>query len=281
MIALFLFPALLFIITFLYYPFVMSIYKSFFHWDGFNTSKFIGIDNYKRMFTDSQIRHAVKNTFILMFLACAVQVGLGLVLALIVDHVSKGSKFFKTVYFFPIVISSTAIGVMFKLFYAYDGGLLNGLMLKLGREPIDWLSQTRAMASVSVPIIWQYVGFYFVILITAINAIPEDLYESAYLDGITGFSKTFYITIPLIWDMVKVCLVLAITGTLKVFDLVFVLTKGGPMSATELLGTYMYKKTFFDYRYGYGATIAVLIVFLGVVVSSIVNHVLRSEDITY
>lgn len=280
-IILFLFPAVLFIAVFLYYPFFMSCYKSFFNWDGFATSTFIGFDNYKAMFKDLQVRQAIKNTFFMMFLACAVQVGLGLLLAIIVDHVSKGAKFFKTVYFFPIVISATAIGVMFKLFYAYDGGPLNNLLLRFGKEPVNWLSYEMALGSVSVPIIWQYVGFYFVILLTAINGIPQSLYESAYLDGITGITKTIYITIPLIWDMIKVCLVLAITGSLKVFDMVFVITRGGPMSATELLGTYMYKRTFFDNRFGYGSTIAVFIVFLGIVVSSVVNRVLRSEEITY
>lgn len=266
---------------FLYYPFFMNFYKSFFDWDGFFYSKFIGLGNYKRLIHDPIIKTAAKNTFILMFFVCIIQVGLGLLFAILVDSIKVGSNFFKTVFFFPVVISATAIGLLFKLFYVYEGGLLNSIRTIMGKEPVIWLSEEKAMGMVSIPIIWQYIGFYFVILLTAIKRIPKELYECAQLDGINGFTKTFYITIPLIWDMIKVCLILAITGTLKVFDIVFVITQGGPMGTTELFSTYMYQKTFTDNRFGYGSTIAVLIVVLGVVISLLLDKLLKREEITY
>ncbi len=280
-ISLFLCPALLLIVLFLYYPFFMSFFRSFFKWDGFFTSEFIGLANYKRMFMDTTIHKALKNTMYLMFLACFIQVGIGLIIAVFTDSISKGAKFYRTVFFFPIVISSTAIGLMFKLFYVYDGGLLNTLLNFLNLESVVWLTEKSAMTAVAVPVIWQYVGFYFVILLTAIGRIPDDIYESAYLDGINGFEKTIYFTIPLIWDVIKVCFILAITGALKVFDLIYVITQGGPLRASEVLGTYMYQKTFVDYRYGYGSTIAILIVVLGLVISYLVNRHLRREEVTY
>lgn len=280
-IVLFLAPSLIIIGLFLYYPFAMSFYKSFFNWDGFLTSKFIGLGNYRRLFSDVMIHKAIINTLTLMILVIIFQVGTALLLAVVLDSIKAGAKFFRVVYFLPIVISATAIGLMFKLIYMYDGGLLNGIRALMGLEPIVWITEKTALLAVAVPTIWHYVGFYFVILITAINRIPLDLYESAYLDGITGVSKTIYITIPLIWDIIKVCLVLAITGTLKVFDLPYVITQGGPFGASEFLGTYMNTKTFTDQVFGYGATIAVLIVVLGVVISSIVNKLLKSEEITF
>lgn len=280
-IILYLLPALVFMSVFLFYPFVMSIIKSFYQSDGFVNSTFIGLDNYRRLFVDKTIRTAFVNTFKLMFYVVVFQVGIAVLLAVMVDSVTKGQKFFRTVYFFPIVISATAIGMMFKLFYAYDGGLLNAIATTLGANPIVWITRDNAMKMVSIPAIWQYVGFYFVIVLTAIKQVPKDLYESAYLEGIKPLSKLVYITLPLIRNVMITCVVLAITGTLKVFDMVLVITGGGPLNASQVLGLYMYQKTFTDEVYGYGATISVLIVVIGLTLSLIVSKIFKKDDLMY
>lgn len=278
---LFIFPALAFMVMFLFYPFIMSIAKSFYQTDGFSKAIFVGLDNYKRMWHDEAVRIAVGNTFELMFYVCLFQVGIAVILAMMVDSIRKGQQFFRTVYFFPIVISATAIGMMFKLFYTYDGGLLNALMLILEKEPVLWLTVDSALKMIAIPTVWQYIGFYFVIILTAVKQIPTELYESAYLEGINGITKTIYITLPLIKNQIITCLILAITGTLKVFDLALIITEGGPMHASEVLGLVMYKKAFADNAFGYAAAISVLIVIIGLFVSSIVNTVLKKDDITY
>lgn len=278
---LFIFPALAFMVMFLFYPFIMSIVKSFYQTDGFSKAVFVGLDNYKRMWHDEAVGIAVGNTFELMLYVCLFQVGIAVILAMMVDSIRKGQQFFRTVYFFPIVISATAIGMMFKLFYAYDGGLLNALMVMLEKEPVLWLTVDSALKMIAIPTVWQYIGFYFVIILTAVKQIPTELYESAYLEGINGITKTIYITLPLIKNQIITCLILAITGTLKVFDLALIITEGGPMHASEVLGLVMYKKAFADNAFGYAAAISVLIVIIGLFVSLIVNTVLKKDDITY
>ena len=130
-----------------------------------------------------------------MVLTVIFQVGIALLLALLVNSIGRGAQFFRVVYFFPIVISATAIGLMFSLFYAYDGGMLNQIAVALGGEKILWLSDDKAFTMVSIPVLWQYVGFYFVIILTGLAGVPEDVYESAEMDGATGIKKTWYIKI--------------------------------------------------------------------------------------
>ncbi len=280
-IASFLFPALVMMTIFLFYPFIMSIVKSFYETDGFMQSTYVGLDNYRRLIEDKTIRTAVLNTFELMAYVIIFEIGIAVILAVMVDSLTRGQAFFRTVYFFPIVISATAIGMMFKLFYTYDGGLFNSILATFGSEPRVWITVQNALRIVAIPTVWQYIGFYFVIILAAIKQIPKDLYESAYLDGITGFTKTIYITLPLVRNVIITSLILAITGTLKVFDMVMVITEGGPLNGSQLLGLYMYQKAFTDEVFGYGATIAVAIVILGLSISLIVNNVFKKEDLTY
>ncbi|MFZ2537677.1 MAG: sugar ABC transporter permease [Oscillospiraceae bacterium] len=274
-------PALAILLVFLYYPFASNIVNSLFDIKGLsgNRDRFIGLFNYKRMFTDTQILTALKNTAIIMVLTVVFQVGIGLVLAILVDTVKWGQKFFKTVYFFPIVISATAIGLMFNLFYAYYGGMFNQILTQLGSDPVNWKSDQMALGMISIPIIWSYVGFYFVLMLTGINDISTEIFESASLDGATGFKKVFYITLPLLRSVICTCTILAITGSLKAFDLPWVIApKGAPKGLTHFAGTYMYQVTFIEENVDYGAAIALLIVIIGIVVSKLANHFLRDRS---
>ncbi|NLU53184.1 MAG: sugar ABC transporter permease [Clostridiaceae bacterium] len=281
----FLTPALIVLFIFLYYPFFRNIANSFLDIKGLGAlggGKFVGLDNYVRMTSDKTIGISLKNTMFMMTLAVVVQVGIALILALMVDSIRRGAQFYRTVFFFPVVVSATAIGLMFNLFYAYNGGLFNQILEKLGKEPVLWLSDKLAIYMVSLPVIWQYVGFYFVIILTGLNGIPEEIYEYALIDGVTGFKKTWYISLPLIWDVIKVCITLAITGSLKVFDLPWVLApNGAPKGLTHFLGTYMYFNTFISQSVGYGAAISVFIVVLGLFVSFTVNKLFKHETIVY
>ncbi len=277
----FLLPTVVLVSLFLYLPFLASISNSLYNIPNLaGTNKvFIGINNYKEMLTDPVIMTSVKNTFVMMIYTVVFEVGIAIVLALLVDSVGKMQKFYRTVYFFPVVISATAIGLMFILFYDYNIGLFNQVLAKFGAEPKLWLDEKKALGMLSLPVIWQYIGFYFVIVLTGIAAIPEDIYESAYLEGVTGFQKVRYITLPLIKGVIRTCLILVITGTLKVFDLPWTIApRGMPNQTTYLLGTYQYKTVYEAARVGYGSTIAVFIVVVGVVISVIVNKLIKQED---
>lgn len=274
-------PMIIIMVTFLYYPFTSNIWNGLFNIVGLGGSRgeFLGLTNYKKLFIDPNILISIKNTGIIMFLTVVFQVGIGLVLAVLVDSIKGLKKFFKTVYFFPIVISATAIGLMFNLFYTYYGGMLNQILSALGLDSVNWKSESLALIMISVPIIWSYVGFYFIILLTGISGISEEIFESAHLDGAVGFKKVRYITIPLLKNVIRTCIILAITGSLKAFDLPWVIApKGAPKGLTHFMGTYMYQVTFIEENVDYGSAIALAIVIVGIVISQITNKLMKQEQ---
>ena len=279
---LFLTPAFLIPTIFLYYPFFENFIQSFYKTDGFFNSTFIGLDNYIRMFNDKTARMATMNSLELMVYVAIFQVGIALVLAIMVDSIRHGVRFFRTTFFFPIVISGAAIGLLFTLIYNHRNGLLNEILVNLGFDRVVWLTEQSSLYMVAIPTIWNYVGFYFIIILTAIAKIPEEYYEAARLEGVTGFQRMTKLTIPLILGDLKVCLILAITGALKIFELVYIITLGGPAHSSEILGTYMYQKAFADGAIGYGATLAVLIVVIGLILAFLTNTFLSNKDeVTY
>lgn len=292
----FLIPAFLFLVVYLYYPFLQNVVNTFMDIGGLGRAA-EGVNdpwyaNYQRLFTDPDLRTALKNTLILIVCTVVFQVGIALILALLVDSIRVGAKVFRTVYFFPIVISATALGLMFNLIFLYKGGMVNQLLLSMGEleyeiksngkmivQWLDWKDQAHFLFTMFTPVIWQYVGFYFVILVTGLNNISTDLFEAAELDGADGLKKTRYITLPMLRNVLCTCLVLAITGALKVFDLPWVMFGAGmPENQGWLTGTYMYDQTFNKMNVDYGSTIAVLIVVLGVVLSNVANRVFKPTE---
>lgn len=292
----FLIPAFTFLVLYLYYPFIQNVINTFMDIGGLGRAA-EGVNdpwyaNYRQLLVDPDLRTALKNTVILTVFTVVFQVGIALILALLVDSIRVGAKVFRTVYFFPIVISATALGLMFNLIFLYKGGMVNQLLLSMGLlesevkssgkvivEWLDWKDQAHFLFTMFLPVIWQYVGFYFVILITGLNNISEDLFEAAALDGASGWKRIRYITLPMLRNVLCTCLVLAITGALKVFDLPWVMFGAGmPQNMGWLTGTYMYDQTFNKMNVDYGSTIAVLIVVLGVVLSNVANRVFKPTE---
>ncbi|MEK3735312.1 MULTISPECIES: carbohydrate ABC transporter permease [Paenibacillus] len=275
----FLLPAAVIMAIFLYYPFFKSLYLSFYRTTGFFDKRFVGWNNYERLFSDELLGAATLNTLEVMLYVLVFQVGIALVLAVLVDSIRKGKDFYRTVFFFPVVISGTAISLLFVLFYNYNFGLLNNLLAQFNIEKVLWLDQGNALKAISIPTVWHYVGFYFILFLTAMSKIPSDYYEAAKLEGISGLKKTTMLTIPLIMSDIKVVITLAITGTLKVFEFVWVITRG--QNGTEVLGTYMYKKAMVDQNFGYGSAVAIYMVIFGVVLALVANRLLKRDEITY
>lgn len=280
----FLFPAFLFMTVYLYYPFFKNIINSF------QQIKMLGqaeaewnhpwYINYVELVHDPVVLVSLKNTLLMMLVTIVGQVGIALVLALLVDNIRAGAKFFRTVFFFPIVISATALGLLFNLIFLYDKGMLNQILEALGKTTLtDWKSEGIALFTMMLPVMWQYVGFYFVIMITGLNNISEELYESAAIDGATRMQRVRYISLPLLHNVLCTCVVLAVTGALKVFDLPWTMfPKGMPMKTTFLTGTYMYYQTMEAKNVDYGATLAIMLVILGVVTSKVVHIIFKEKD---
>lgn len=278
----FLLPAFIFMTVFLYYPFFQNIINSFQSIKGLGSAAKGWNDpwyeNYVKMFTDPKMITAIKNTAVMVVCTLVFQVGLALLLAILVDNIRFGNKFFRTVYFLPIVISATALGLLFNLIFLYDKGMVNQILELFGKEKLtDWKDTAHALVTMMIPVIWQYVGFYFVILITGLNGISDEYYEAARVDGATGLQRVRYITLPLLRNVINTCIVLSVTGALKVFDMPWVMFPKG-MSGTWLTGTYMYYQAFNASNVDYSSAIAVFIVALGVILSVVVNKVCKDVD---
>ena len=280
----FLIPAFVFMIVYLYYPFLQNIINSFQNirilggrGEGFLDPWY---SNYMELIHDEVVFTSLKNTAIMVIVTLVGQVGIAVLLAVMVDNIKRAQGFFKTVYFFPIVISATALGLLFNLIFLYDKGMINQMLEKLGYMGLkDWKAEGIALFTMMIPVMWQYVGFYFVILITGLNNISEELYESAEIDGATRLQRVRYISLPLLHNVICTCSVLAVTGALKVFDLPWTMfPKGMPLKSTFLTGTYMYYQTMETKNVDYGSALAVMIVVLGIVLSKIVNAIFKEKD---
>ena len=280
----FLVPGFLFMAVYLYYPFFKNILNSFMEikqlgssGTGFNTPWY---HNYREMLHDEYVWVSIKNTLLMMAVTLAGQVGIAIALALMVDNIGRGKQFFKMVFFFPIVISATALGLLFNLLFLYDKGMINQVLEALGRkELIDWKAEGIALPTMMLPVMWQYVGFYFVILVTGLNNISDELYEAAKIDGAAAMQRIRYLSLPLLHNVICTCSILAVTGALKVFDLPWTMfPKGMPLKSTFLTGTYMYYHTMETKNVDYGSALAVLIVVLGIVLSKVVNTIFREKD---
>ncbi|UUZ79642.1 sugar ABC transporter permease [Paenibacillus sp. P26] len=258
-------PSLLIYTLFVFVPVIWSAYYGFFDWKGIGAAKFIGLKNYAEVLHDSVFWHALKNNVIFVLASVFGQVPLALVLAIVLHKSNPLQRFLRSAIFMPMVMSSVVIGMIWQYIYHPQIGILNFLLdaLGLGSWKLQWLSDEHiAIFSLIPPLIWSFVGLYLIIFISALQNIPGDIHDAAKIDGASGARKLFSITLPMIWSTVQVAIILCISGDLKSFDLVYVMTKGGPAHATELLATYMYNSTFSVYRYGYGSAISTSIVLL-------------------
>lgn len=258
-------PSLLIYTLFVFVPVIWSAYYGFFDWKGIGAAKFIGLKNYAEVLHDSVFWHALKNNVIFVLASVFGQVPLALVLAIVLHKSNPLQRFLRSAIFMPMVMSSVVIGMIWQYIYHPQIGILNFLLdrLGLGSWKLQWLSDEHiAIFSLIPPLIWSFVGLYMIIFISALQNIPGEIHDAAKIDGASGARKLFSITLPMIWSTVQVALILCISGSLKSFDLVYVMTKGGPAHSTELLATYMYNSTFSVYRYGYGSAISTSIVLL-------------------
>lgn len=281
---LFLVPAFAFMAIYLFYPFVMNIVNSFSDIPSLGASSKGWLNpwftNYQRLATDPYMRTAFVNTMLIMLATIIFQVGIALILAMLVDNIRRGSGFFRTVYFFPIVISATALGLMFNLLFLYDTGPINQILLNLGVDHLVNWKEDHWMFTMFTPVMWQYVGYYFVIIVTGLNNISPDIYEAAEIDGASGMQVVSKIKLPLLHNTLCTCLTLAITGALKVFDLPWTMMPNGtPLEKSWLTGTYMYKYSLGGANnIGYSSAIAVFIVILGVLISQLASRVFKEKD---
>ena len=282
-ILIFLLPALILFCGVLIAPIGASAYFSFFDWDGIGEKTFIGFSNYKELFTSGSINFvkALGNSRLLAALSVFLQLPLALGLALTLGKKIRGERVFLSVYFMPVLISTVVIGQLWIKIYNPDYGILNVLLRTIGLEnwTRSWLgNKSTALGAVFVPTLWQYVGYHMLLLYAGVKSVPTELREAAWLDGASDGQVNRYIVLPYIKPIIRISVIFAVTGSLKSFDLIYVLTNGGPLHATEVPSTLMIRMLFLRNRYGMGSTIAVLLILLCFGFALLINAIFREED---
>lgn len=261
-IALFMLPTVLITTVFLYFPVILNFVNSLFQWSAFSTQRrFVGAANYIKMFGDEVFRTAIFNNLVFMAVSVVFQIGLSLVMAAVLEEkfMRRFQPFFRTVYFLPSLFMVTVTGIMFQIIYNPLIGLVNPLLELLGLDAsgVDLLgSASSAIWAVVAVSQWQYIGYTLILFLVAMQNIPTQLYEAAELDGVGPVRKFFSITLPQIREMLMVNMIVTMTGSIKVFDEVWVMTGGGPGRATETLGSMLYRAGFRNDEMGYASAVA-------------------------
>ncbi len=286
-ICIFVLPAFIIFAAIVLLPIFISAYYSVLKWDGIGKGIYIGLQNYWDLFqnvNNDGFPKSVVNSFLLAGLSVFVQLPLSLFFALVLARGIKGENFYRTVYFFPVIISTVAIGQLWLKIYHPNYGLLNTFLAAVGLKEMtrQWLgSMDTALGSVFVASLWQYIGYHMLLLYAAAKSVPKEIYEAAKIDGASSLSSAFRVTIPLIMPMIKVCVTFAIIGSLKSFDLIYILTNGGPVHATEMPSTLMFNSIFRKYMYGYGSAVSVLIIAACLVLTIVIQKFFKAEQVEY
>lgn len=272
-------PALIFYLIAVFIPIGQSFLYSLVKWNGIRDPQFIGFQNYIKMFGDDYFWNAVTNNLVYVLVVVCMQVGIGLIFALLLTYIDKGVAVFKTVYYMPAVIVTVAIAQMFRNAYSIEPmGLFNIILDFFGADKYmtAWLSNSKtALVAVSIPEGWRFIGMYMVIFYAALISVPKELEEAANIDGASILKTIFCIKLPYIRNVISLCFIMCTTGALRGFDIPYII--GVPGSTTEMVTMYMYKKAFSSMQYGYGSTIAVFIVLESIIAVSIIAMVFRKS----
>ena len=273
----FLLPALLFIAIYILYPIIDSFISSTMDWRGMGRKRtFTGLTNWINLIKDVHFWQAFFNNVRIMFLSLLFQVPFAMILATFLDFNGKRAFIFKVVWFLPYLLSSVAIGVLFKFGLDAHYGIFGSISAFLGGGAVDLLGNPDAALYAVIGVVcWQFIPFYMVLYLAAYGTIPVELYEAACIDGASRGQYFLRVSLPMLRPTIISGMILSIIGSLKYFDLVYVMTGGGPGVATELMATYMYRNSFIRFNMGYGSTVAagmfILITIIALITVTVLN----------
>jgi multiple sugar transport system permease protein len=280
---LFLAPGLILFSVFTVFALIFAFYLTFHEWDIISVDKpFVGLDNYREMAQDERFGRAVFNTAYFTAVSVPFTMAIGLAIALLLNQPLRFRSLFRTMYFLPVVTPFVVSAIIWKWLYNADFGLFNYYLLKahLIGERLLWLSDKNlAMPAVILMSIWGGVGFSMVVYLAGLQAIPEELYEAAKIDGAGSFSRLRYITIPMLAPTTLFLLVIGIIGSFQIFTQIFVMTQGGPVDRTTTVVYYIYKTAFSFYEMGYASTLAYGLFAMLFVVTLLQLRLYRNADV--
>ena len=282
-IAFFLLPALILFLLFVIYPIFQSIYYSFYNWKGFGPAvDYVGFKNFIRILTDKVFLHALKNGLLIIVFSLLLQLPMSLAMAILVGRDLPGRTFFRIIFFMPYVLSEVITALMWLVILNPDPdrGFVNAVLILFpGMKAQPWLGNPdTALFCVFIVLTWKYFGFHMLLYLAGLQNIPAEIEEAGRIDGANVFQNFFYITLPLLSSTIRTSVYLSVLGSVQQFILVWIMTKGGPVNATETLATYMYRFGFVRFQLGYGSAVAIYMFTLCLIFSLIYLRLTRRPD---
>jgi len=282
-IGLFLLPAFVLFSIFLIYPIGSSVYYSQFNWNGIGpATKFVGLDNFKQILSDQVFIKAAMNAVLIVALSLAVQLPLALALAIMVGRDLPGRAFFRMIFFMPYVLSEVIAAIIWLSMFSPDPerGLINAILTLIpGVQAQNFLGDTNAvMVCVFVVLTWKYFGLHMLLDMAGLQNIPKEVEEAAMIDGAGRWQTVRYVTVPLLRSTLLTSIYLSVLGSLTQFNLIWIMTKGGPVNASEVMATYMYRYSFVRFQLGYGSAVALVMLSICLVFSVVYLRLSRRPD---
>ncbi|MFD1397359.1 carbohydrate ABC transporter permease [Kroppenstedtia eburnea] len=265
-------PALFLVLVLVYIPIMLTGYYGLMKWDGIGEMDFIGLKNYKDLIQDQLFWDSVYHSFLLALFSALSLIGY-LMISIILAGNIKGADLLRKIYLIPMLLASVVIAQLWMKIYHPSNGILNHILMKLGVvDPPSWLADPRfTLFAIIIPVIWQYAGFYILIYYAALKNIPEEIVEAAKIDGATPFQIATRIKLPLIKNVIIVTIVLAVVGSLKYFDLIYIMTGGGPNGASEVMASYMYNQAFKGFNFGYASAVGFFLLVICLVATYLIR----------
>ncbi len=282
-IVLFLAPSFILFLVFLVYPIFRSVYFSLFDWSGLGPAvKFVGLDNFRHILTDKVFMKAVGDCFLIVVFSLAVQLPLALGLAIMVGRDLPGRAIFRTIFFLPYVLSEVITAIIWMGLFSADPsrGLVNALLVLIpGVQPQNFLSNIhQVLLCIFAVLTWKYFGLHMLLYLAGLQNIPKEIEEAALIDGANKWQLTRNITIPLLGSTIRTTIYLSVLGSLTQFNLVWIMTKGGPVNASEFMATYMYRYAFVRFMLGYGSAVALVMLLICLAFSVAYLRLARQPD---
>ena len=281
-ILLFVLPALIAYLSVTTFPIIASFGMSLFKWNVKGNQGFVGLKNFIQLFSiDNIFQGAIGHVLYATVLCLLIQLPLSILLAYLLTRTRRARDVFKVTFFLPNMISTAATGILWMFVYNLNFGLLNSLLrgIGLGNLAMPWLGESStALTSVIMVTCWQYIGYHMIIYLCAMQSIPQALNEAAAIDGANAWQIFWRVTFPLLLPILKVDTVLITTGSLRMFDIVYVMTSGGPNHATEMIATHMYTRTFKGMQFGYGSAMAVVLTLMCILITVVLNSMFKRAE---
>ncbi|WP_098749546.1 sugar ABC transporter permease [Paenibacillus sp. EZ-K15] len=274
-------------LLFTLFPNILSVYYALLNWDGFTDATFVGLSNFVTAFQDKYVWRALTHNLILMITVPFFVIIISLLLAyLITNKTYKENKFLKVLFFFPNVLSTVVVALLWAFIYDGSYGLLNGILKFVGIDTGNfyWLgNESTALASIIPAWVWGGVGLYVIIFANAMLGIPKSLYEAAILEGAGHMTRLFKITMPLVTPIIRVSALFLVVGTMKGFEIILIMTNGGPFGSTDVIGLYMFNLAFgVEYRnYGYASAVGMILFVILVTAKLLIDKFVPNKGYEY